>query len=180
MTDMDDKDRQILAILKRDSRTPARSIAQELDMRPSTVHERIKRLQKRGVIRAFTVSVDHEKMGKKLMVFMLVAGTMDTYVDKLDPVSKWVVIPWLRVGKSIDRRTQTFELLRKLFRLRNRLVHFKSSLKPAGDLQEDDRISRAHAEAAIRTVRMAVAALSRLDRTADRDWLREARKAPTS
>jgi len=82
MNQLDDKDRMILECLKRDSRSPAKAIAKELDMRPSTVHERIRRLRESEVISSFTIKVDPEKLGKRLTVFMLVSGSMEEYLDQ--------------------------------------------------------------------------------------------------
>lgn len=49
------------------------------------------------------------------------------YLDMLDAVSKWVVIPRLVIGRDFPTNSQAFELLRFLITTRNGLVHFKSS-----------------------------------------------------
>lgn len=48
------------------------------------------------------------------------------YIDKLDLVSKWVVIPKLITGKDFPRNGNSFELLKKLVKIRNLIVHYKS------------------------------------------------------
>lgn len=48
------------------------------------------------------------------------------YLDKLDPVSKWIIIPRLIVPPGLDQADDVFERLRKLFALRNDLVHHKT------------------------------------------------------
>jgi hypothetical protein len=53
------------------------------------------------------------------------------YLDKLDVVAKWVVIPRLVIGKDFPRNSQAFELLKFLITTRNGLVHFKSSNVPS-------------------------------------------------
>ena len=78
---LDDKDRKILAILESNSRTSIRVIAKSTGYRPSTVHQRIKRLKDQGVIQKFTVKLDDEKLGRDLVVFMLISGAMDKYLD---------------------------------------------------------------------------------------------------
>jgi hypothetical protein len=52
------------------------------------------------------------------------------YLDKLDPISKWVIIPRLVTGKELPRDHRWFELLNKLFLQRNKIVHEKSSSPP--------------------------------------------------
>jgi DNA-binding Lrp family transcriptional regulator len=52
---MDATDEKIVAILKKDSRMPNVSIAKSLGATEGTVRSRIKKLQKEGVIRDFTI-----------------------------------------------------------------------------------------------------------------------------
>lgn len=48
------------------------------------------------------------------------------YINKLDTVSKWLIVPNLITGKAISTDGQTFQLIKELFALRNDLVHPKS------------------------------------------------------
>lgn len=50
------------------------------------------------------------------------------YLDKLDTVSKWVIIPKVIMGKSISTDGDAFQLLKDLYSKRNRLVHPKSKI----------------------------------------------------
>ena len=100
----------------------------------------------------------------------------DHYLDRLDAVSKWVIYPHLISGKPIRTGGQAFESLRRLFSLRNKLVHFKSTQKRACDLDESDRVSIEHASGAIQTVRMAVDELKKLDGQVKTRWVTEAQK----
>jgi DNA-binding Lrp family transcriptional regulator len=78
---LDDKDKAILKILKSDSRTSVRKIAKATGIRPSTVHQRIKRLVEAGAIKQFTVLLDEELMGEQLTAFILISGTPGKYLD---------------------------------------------------------------------------------------------------
>jgi hypothetical protein len=53
-------------------------------------------------------------------------GYTDNHLQNLDVVSKWVVIPKLACGKSIDKSGPAFGALKKLIKSRNKLVHNKS------------------------------------------------------
>ena len=48
------------------------------------------------------------------------------YIDKLDLVSKWVIIPRLITGNELPRNHQWFGLLKDLVKQRNSIVHHKS------------------------------------------------------
>lgn len=48
------------------------------------------------------------------------------YVDKLDTFSKWVIIPKLLFGVSLDVGHHSMEKLKELIRWRNNFVHSKS------------------------------------------------------
>jgi len=70
---LDDKDLAILGILKKDSRRSTKAIATELEMPRATVHERIKRMVEKGIIKGFTVKLDHAKMGRPITAFILIS-----------------------------------------------------------------------------------------------------------
>jgi len=48
------------------------------------------------------------------------------YLDKLDFLSKWVLIPKLVIGREFPKESKAFEYLTKLNKYRNELVHPKS------------------------------------------------------
>jgi hypothetical protein len=52
------------------------------------------------------------------------------HLDKLDLVSKWVVIPRLLTGKELPRDHRWFTKLKRLIQQRNALIHHKSSSPP--------------------------------------------------
>lgn len=51
----------------------------------------------------------------------------ENHLHSMDVISKWVVIPKLACGKSIDKSGPAFSCLKKLIKSRNRLIHNKSS-----------------------------------------------------
>ncbi len=55
---MDLKNQQLLQRLRRNAREPVTSLARALNLSRTAVHERIRRLQRDGVIKAFTVQLD--------------------------------------------------------------------------------------------------------------------------
>jgi DNA-binding Lrp family transcriptional regulator len=79
--ELDDKDHAILEHLKRDARMSIRKISKLTKIRPSTVHQRIKRLESDGVIKGYTTKLDPEKLGENFTIFMLASGGLDKYLD---------------------------------------------------------------------------------------------------
>jgi DNA-binding Lrp family transcriptional regulator len=73
---MDDLDREILAILRRDSRTPYTEIADRVGTSEGTVRNRVERLIEEGIIERFTVATRTGNV--KAMVEIGVAVDVDT------------------------------------------------------------------------------------------------------
>lgn len=49
-----------------------------------------------------------------------------SYVDKLDPASKWMVVPRLVEGRDLPNRGKWLPILKNLAKQRNLIVHNKS------------------------------------------------------
>ncbi|MFO7262037.1 MAG: Lrp/AsnC family transcriptional regulator [bacterium] len=69
---MDNTDRQILAILQQNARTPNAEIARRVGMAPSAVFERIRKLEERGVIARYQAVVNPRALGLPLVAFVFV------------------------------------------------------------------------------------------------------------
>lgn len=52
---------------------------------------------------------------------------MSENLDKLDVLSKWIIIPRMVTGKSLDKSKRSYMNLKKLVKARNRIIHNKSS-----------------------------------------------------
>ncbi|AOW79494.1 AsnC family transcriptional regulator [Halodesulfurarchaeum formicicum] len=73
---MDDLDREILALLRQDSRTPYTEIGDMLDVSEGTVRNRVDRLLENGTIERFTIATRTGNV--KSMVEVSVAVDVDT------------------------------------------------------------------------------------------------------
>jgi Lrp/AsnC family leucine-responsive transcriptional regulator len=60
MRGLDDTDREILRILTEDGRRSYSDIAEQVELSPPAVSDRVDRLQELGVIRRFTVDIDRD------------------------------------------------------------------------------------------------------------------------
>lgn len=59
----DDKDLQILRILQKNARTPFLEIARELSVSGATIHERVRNLEKSGILEGFSARINFKKLG---------------------------------------------------------------------------------------------------------------------
>lgn len=66
---LDQKDRAILAMLKKDCKKTIREISTETHLSPTAVYERIKKLETSGIIEAYTIKLNKKKTGKLLSAF---------------------------------------------------------------------------------------------------------------
>jgi len=70
---MDDKDRAILDILQRDDRTGYAEIGAKVKLAASSVFERVKRMERDGVIRGYGARLDPRRLGHNVTAFVSVA-----------------------------------------------------------------------------------------------------------
>ncbi|WP_294221130.1 Lrp/AsnC family transcriptional regulator [uncultured Chryseobacterium sp.] len=70
---VDEKDLSILRILQKDAKLSVRDIAARINLSPTPTHERIKRMEKLGIIREYTAVVDRKKVNKGMMVICMIA-----------------------------------------------------------------------------------------------------------
>lgn len=68
---LDDIDYAIINILKNDSRLSIREISKMINRSPSTISERIRKLENRGVIKRYNITIDHGRLGYKLNAITL-------------------------------------------------------------------------------------------------------------
>jgi Lrp/AsnC family leucine-responsive transcriptional regulator len=72
---IDETDLKILTILQQNARTSNAEIARQVEMAPSAVLERIRRLESRGVIQGYETRINPEALGLGLMAFIFVASS---------------------------------------------------------------------------------------------------------
>ncbi len=63
---IDDVDKKIINLLNEDGRMSYRKISRDLDISVGTVHNRVDKLMKTGVISKFVPQIDHSRLGYKL------------------------------------------------------------------------------------------------------------------
>lgn len=71
MEGLDEIDLRILRILQENARTPFSKIASSIGVSEATVHLRVQKLKRLGVIKAFRALIDPAKVGKGLTAIVL-------------------------------------------------------------------------------------------------------------
>ncbi len=69
---MEDLDRRIVELLTEDGRMSYTDLGRALGMSTSAVHQRVRRLEQRGVVTGYAAKVDHRALGRELTAFMSV------------------------------------------------------------------------------------------------------------
>ena len=87
MITLDENDIQLLQILSKNGRISGKDIANILDISPSTVARKIKRLEEGGIIKGYATIVDNERMGnlsRAALTIKLTGGVeINQILDKL-------------------------------------------------------------------------------------------------
>jgi len=85
---MDKKDEVILEALMKNSRTPLTHIAAELNVTETAVRKRIKNLERKGILRAYTAIVDPYYLGYEGVALVGVDATPETIVSVFEKVKQ--------------------------------------------------------------------------------------------
>ena len=89
---MEDLDRRIVELLSQDGRMSFTDLGKVTGLSTSAVHQRVRRLEERGVIQGYRAIVDHTELGKPLLAFISVTptdpGAPDDVPDRLRDIGE--------------------------------------------------------------------------------------------
>jgi len=97
MTDLDRTDRKILDILQRQGRISMTDLAEQIGLSTSPCSERVRRMEREGVITGYHARIDPQAVGKTLLVFVEITLSSKS-ADVFDKVRQ-------RPGEFLDSRT---------------------------------------------------------------------------
>jgi DNA-binding Lrp family transcriptional regulator len=91
---LDRIDRSLLRLLQEDARRPFKELATKVALASSTVHERVARLRKQGVLRGVHADVDHRAFGLQIQAMVFVRVLKDT--EKGEGFAEQICLaPWV-------------------------------------------------------------------------------------
>jgi len=84
----DKKDQIILNELKKNSRASTKKIANSVNIPRVTVHDRIKKMQKNGIIESFNAVINYKKIGLETEVFIFVSFQANSDISQRELAKK--------------------------------------------------------------------------------------------
>ena len=97
---MDEKDEKILKLLKENSKLTTQQISKKTLIPVTTVHNRIKKLEKEGIIKRYTLELDNKKIGKSLAAFINI--TVDYTLLKQIKMSQYELAKKIKQHESVE------------------------------------------------------------------------------
>lgn len=67
---LDDTDRKLLDLLQCNAHMSNADMAAQVGLTVSSVHERVKKMERKGIIKGYVALVDPEKIGKQMLAFV--------------------------------------------------------------------------------------------------------------
>jgi Lrp/AsnC family transcriptional regulator for asnA, asnC and gidA len=88
MTKLDKKDQEILNILKQNAKMTTQQISRKTWTPITTIHNRIKKMEKEGIIKNYTVVLDHKKIGRMIGAYVLISVEYNKQYSITDQLRK--------------------------------------------------------------------------------------------
>lgn len=98
---IDDIDIKILRLLQQNAKLTTKQLAEQVNLSPTPVFERLKRLESEGYIKKYIAILDADKLGRNFMVFTSV---------KLKQMTKSVASEFVRVIQDIPEVTACYNV----------------------------------------------------------------------
>ena len=76
---LDETDKRILRLLQKDAHYKLKDIANKINLSLTPVHDRVKRLEKEGIIEKYVTLLNKKKLGKNLTVYCQVTLVKQNY-----------------------------------------------------------------------------------------------------
>ncbi len=93
LNDFDELDKRIIELLCRSSQGSYRQLAKQLDVHPTTLIQRVKNLETRGVINGYRASIDYMKLGFEYMGMVSVyAENVMTVQDRISRIPQVISV----------------------------------------------------------------------------------------
>jgi DNA-binding Lrp family transcriptional regulator len=120
---LNETDMKILQVLLEDARSSSRQVAKKVGVSVGTVLSRIKRMENEGLIKGYSVIMNHERLGYELTVVMEVTVSKGRLVEMENEIAK---IPNVCTVYDVTGLTDAFIIAK--FKTREELGKFTKRL----------------------------------------------------
>jgi len=136
---MDEKDESILQALEKNAKLSSRAIAKKVGLPISTVHRRIRKLEKDGIIKGFRAIIEYEKTKRPISayIFINIAETVPSkgHIPKAGIVGK--LLKYHEIQELADVQGSNFDLVTKArFATLRELSSFVEELRAIEGVEE--------------------------------------------
>ena len=122
---LDDKDEELLALLSKDSRAKLEDLSKALGISPGTVTYRMKKLEKRGVIKGYTVDLNYSSLGFGDPTFIVVwspPGEIEGIAEKISSIKGVIEVHMVGMDELLIKvlprdRTELLSVLERVNRM---------------------------------------------------------------
>lgn len=97
---LDAVDHRLVQALRADGRAPVNELAARVKVSRATAYQRLGRLRKAGVIRRFTVEVDHRKLGLPIAALVLVNVVQHSWRGVGDRLRRLPGVEWMALSSG--------------------------------------------------------------------------------
>ena len=159
MVPVDKIDRAILRLLREDGRMAVSTIAKEVGLSGPAVHERIRKLEQRGVIAGYTAVLDPEILDRPHVAFVMVTLSEGNEFAQDEPIVARIceepdVLEFHRIAgedcylvkirsatnKDLERVLRRIRSIRGVARSRTTIVLSTELEKPSIDVPSDEEV----------------------------------------
>ena len=112
---LDKKDMAIIDYLKQNSRQSTYQISKKIGIPIPTVHNRIKKLEKEGIIKQYSLVLDQKKIGNTITVYILVHYNISVWKKEADRYLLGKYLSALPNIVEIKYITGRFDILLKFY-----------------------------------------------------------------
>ena len=156
---IDPIDRQILRLLRQDGRMAHSAIAKEVGLSGPAVHERVRKLEQRGVIASYTAVLDPEVLDRSDMAFVMVTLSEGNEFAADDPIVARIceepdVLEFHRIAgedcylikirtatsKDLEQLLRRIRTIRGVARTRTTIVLSTELEKPTIDVPDEEQV----------------------------------------
>ena len=127
---IEELDRKILEALNRDARMSFRRIAKKLGISPTTLYNKVKKLEKSGVLKGYIPLIDAESVGYNLMAIISLRVKQEKDIEVQDTISNFP-----QVGAVYEVTGEWDLILVCYFKGRKDLIYFLKKELPLSNIE---------------------------------------------